>query len=186
MPMPIRLSSTKGAKALIGAAAASLALVACATPTPYGPAEQQGGFGFSEVRIEENRFRVSFAGNSLTDLDQVENALLYRAADLAIQNNADWFEIVQRNTDADRSFVDTGFGTRRTFIRHRVYHPKFGFVSVYDPVWVRDDVRLREVTRYEASAEVILGTGDRPDRPTVYGAIDVQDSLRSAITFPTV
>lgn len=41
-----------------------LLLAACGTATPYQPALD--GYGFKEQKIEGNRYRVSFSGNSLT------------------------------------------------------------------------------------------------------------------------
>ena len=61
------------------AAAAALALSACATATPYGPAGIDSRYGYSEQRVDADRFRVSFAGNSVTSREQVEMSLLLRA-----------------------------------------------------------------------------------------------------------
>ena len=91
MPRPV-------ASALV--VALGLLLAACAgAPTPYQQA--QGGFGYSEQRIEENRYRVSFAGNSATTRQTVEDYLLYRAAELTVQTGHDWFEVADRNTVQD-------------------------------------------------------------------------------------
>ena len=57
-------------------------LAGCAQPTPYQPATE--GYGHSEQQIEDNRYRVSFAGNDLTPADTVQNYLLYRAAELTL------------------------------------------------------------------------------------------------------
>ena len=48
----------------ITAACAALALAACATPTVYAPANPNAAssVGFSEYRIENNRYRVTFQG----------------------------------------------------------------------------------------------------------------------------
>jgi hypothetical protein len=74
-----------------------LLLAACAgKPTPYQ--QTQGGYGYSEQRIEENRYRVSFAGNSATSRQTVEDYLLYRAAELTVQNGHDWFGVADRDT----------------------------------------------------------------------------------------
>jgi hypothetical protein len=74
-----------------------LLVAGCASaPTPYQAA--QGGFGYSEQQIEENRYRVSFAGNSATTRQTVEDYLLYRAAELTVQTGHDWFQVVDRNT----------------------------------------------------------------------------------------
>jgi hypothetical protein len=75
----------------------ALLLTGCASaPTPYQAAK--GGFGYSEQQIEENRYRVSFAGNAATSRQTVEDYLLYRAAELTVQTGHDWFEVVDRNT----------------------------------------------------------------------------------------
>ena len=69
---------------LLAASAAMLA--ACATSTPYQPASKPGGFdGFSQTLIENDRARVTFGGNSLTERETVENYLLYRAAEIAVE-----------------------------------------------------------------------------------------------------
>src|ERR1700743_1322282 len=89
---------------ILGAvAAASLGgmLAGCETPTPYQPlnpnATQAGGY--SEVKLEDNRWRVTFQGNSITSRTAVETNLLHRAAELTLNNGFDWFEAVQRQTD---------------------------------------------------------------------------------------
>jgi hypothetical protein len=58
----------------------------CLVPArPRRPTRRQfdsSSRGYSEQQIENNRFRVQFAGNSLTDRKTVETYLLYRAAEL--------------------------------------------------------------------------------------------------------
>ena len=57
--------------------ASTAMLAACATSTPYQPASKPGGFdGFSQTLIENDRARVTFGGNSLTERDTVENLSL--------------------------------------------------------------------------------------------------------------
>ena len=75
------------------ALAAALALSACATSTPYQPdvRGQRATGGYSEQRLGENRYDVTFRGNTLTKRDRVEGYLLYRAAELTVQNGFDSF-----------------------------------------------------------------------------------------------
>ena len=88
--------------ALVFGVVLGLLLAGCASaPTPYQAA--QGGFGYSEQQIEENRYRVSFAGNSATTRQTVEDYLLYRAAELTVQTGHDWFQVVDRNTAQEYS-----------------------------------------------------------------------------------
>ncbi|MFA5602003.1 MAG: hypothetical protein WDA06_15510, partial [Phenylobacterium sp.] len=93
------MKSKSAALAAVLALGASLA--ACTTATPYQPniPGQAVSGGFSEMRLEPDRFRVTFAGNSLTSRETVEGYLLYRAAELTVQQGYDWFEIVDRATD---------------------------------------------------------------------------------------
>src|SRR3546814_19669289 len=67
--------------------------------TPYVPAAVGEGYGHAVQQIESDRFRVSFAGNSLTDRRTVENYLLYRAAELTLAQGKDHFVVVSRETD---------------------------------------------------------------------------------------
>ena len=63
-----------GRKAVVAALAASTLMVAgCATETTYRPATGQGfnRTGYSDRRIEPDRYLVSFAGYSVTSRDTV-------------------------------------------------------------------------------------------------------------------
>lgn len=138
-------------------------LAACTTATPYGPATPYQ-YGFSETQIETNRYSVSFAGNSLTDLKTVETYLLYRSAELTRSRGYDYFIVVDRKvdeeTDLHGSSMDRfGYPYNPAFAYH-YYHPRHGWAYPYDPFF--NDVTLREVTKYEAIAEIVMGKGPKP------------------------
>jgi hypothetical protein len=88
---------------------AVLALLgACkAHPTPYQPAVD--GYGYSEQRIEENRYRVIFAGNDHTKADTVQNYLFYCAAELTLNHDYDYFTVVDRNLDRSTRYSRSNF-----------------------------------------------------------------------------
>lgn len=46
------------------------------------------------------RYRVGFSGNSMTSRERVERYLLYRAAEIAVQQGYDWFEAADRRTES--------------------------------------------------------------------------------------
>ena len=75
-----RMLLALGACAIVG-------LAACQTATPSQPAAPGGRYspGFSEFRIDESHWRVTFKGNSLTSRETVEKYLLYRSAELTAQ-----------------------------------------------------------------------------------------------------
>lgn len=101
---------SKNKAALAAALLTPLLLAACATATPYQPAKD--GLGYSEQRLETNRYRITYTGNSQTPRDVVENYVMYRAAEVTINNGYDWFVIADRQTHADaaRSGSSGGVG----------------------------------------------------------------------------
>jgi hypothetical protein len=171
-------------KAPIVLAAAATLLAACATPTPYA-ASEPGGYGYSDSRIETNRFRVSFSGNSLTDRETVKTYLLYRASELTLEAGYDWFQVLDRETEKRTRYTSTGspFGPPSLF-HYRYYHPYYGWYPYYDPFWT--DRTYREITRYEASAEIFMGRGEKPDDPNAFDAREVQTNLGPQIVYPEI
>ncbi len=79
--------------------AGALLLAACATATPYQPLDK--GLGYAEQRLETNRYRITYTGNSATPRDVVENYVMYRAAEVTLNNGYDWFVVADRDTRAD-------------------------------------------------------------------------------------
>jgi hypothetical protein len=174
-------------------------LAACETATPYQPyvRGQAISGGYSETRLEANRWRVNFAGNSMTSRETVEGYLLFRAAELTLQNGDDWFAIVDRQTDRNsRTFVEPdplyrpwygpGFGYWRPYWRYRgrgfgwrTWDPWYG-----DPFWA-DRVDVRTVQNFEASAEIVTYKGPKPaDNPRAFDARMVADNLKPRIQYP--
>lgn len=157
--------------ALMSALAAAT-LGACTTATPYAPAVNSQ-YGFTETRIEANRWAVSFAGNNLTDLKTVETYLLYRSAELTRNNGYDYFIMVDRKVDEETNYHGTGMDPYfHPAFTYQYYHPRYGWRYYSDPFF--NDVTLREVTRYEAIAEIVMGKGEKPaDDVNAYDAGDI-------------
>lgn len=180
-------------KTLLAASAfAVLGLSACAvTPTPYQPINLPGANasgGFSELRLEQNRFRVNFSGNTYTERQTVENYLLLRAAELTVSQGYDWFTAVERDTERSTRYRDTGFGGSRFggfggfgyggFYPSYRYYGRYGWSPFYDPfLWDRD-VDIREINRYQATTEIVMGRGPQPaNDPRVFNAREVVANL---------
>ncbi|WP_300576936.1 hypothetical protein [Phenylobacterium sp.] len=182
---------------------AALALVAglsaCATATPYQPnlpgASVSGGY--SEMRVEPDRWRVSFAGNSMTSRETVEGYLLYRAAELTVQQGYDGFSIVTRATDRDARtyvqpdpFYNPWYGPSYAYWRpHWRYYSSFGW-RTWDPYFgdpfFADRVDVRTVERFEATAEIVMYRGAKaPGDPNAFDARAVLENLGPRIVRPT-
>ncbi|MGE0045774.1 MAG: hypothetical protein AB7J28_02660 [Hyphomonadaceae bacterium] len=170
----------------IAAGLALALLAACATPTPYAPSQTARGYGYTETQIEQNRVRLGFRGNTLTDRETVETYLLYRAAELSLERGYDYFVIVDRDTDADRRVQQVG-GSRYYpgfYPSWRYYSRRFGWRPWYDPFF-DDPVSFREVTQYEANAEVAMFRGERPrDDANAFNAREVESNLRARVVRP--
>ena len=185
---------------LISAFAVALMLAACATSTPYAPASSEKGYGFSEQRIEDNRYRIMFRGNSSTTRETVENFLLYRAAELTMINGYDYFVVVEGDTEARRSYTSTGdpffgpafygrsgFGGRG--FRGRGFRGGYGFpYYAYGFGWGSPYAGgvTREITRYSAVAFITMHKGPKPEEDAqAFDARDVSQNLRPLVVTPT-
>ena len=150
-------------------------LAACGHPTFYQPA--MDGYGFTEQRLEANRYRITFRGNSITPLPVVENYLLFRAAELTLQNGYDWFEIVDKKTSKSTRYLATydDFGRPFYVRRYPYYWYDPGFSSVY----------YRPIDEFTATANVLMLNGPKPpNRTDAYDARDVIQRVGPTIRRP--
>lgn len=177
----VRTKAEPDMKTLLNGRAGSLLLAlaatsGCMTETPYQPdvAGQPVSGGYSETRRAEGRYTVNYVGNSLTSRDRVEGYLLYRAAELTLQNGYDWFLIVDRLTERDTNtyfqpdpFYRPWYGQRYGHWRPRWrYYRQGGGWSTWspeggDPFWA-DRLDVRTIERFEAHAEIIMHRGPLP------------------------
>ncbi|WP_374575194.1 hypothetical protein [Phenylobacterium sp.] len=177
--------------------AAAALLAACTTATPYQPnvPGQSVKGGYSEVKLESDRYRVTFTGNTLTSREQVESSLLYRAAELTVSQGYDWFSVVERNTDRKaRTYVepDPMFQSYGPYPywhpAWRYYGPAYGWRS-WDPYWGdpfwADRMDVRTVERFEATAEIQMHKGQKPEGDArAFDAHAVMDNLGPHIQRP--
>jgi len=156
---------------LLSLAVGAAALAACTTPpTPYGPALIDQ-YGYTDQKIEQDRFRVTFAGNSKTDREQVENYLLFRAAEVTLQNGYDHFVIAKDETETLITYrtntLGTGFSPYGYFGFH---HGGAGAAG--------SDSTARPIPSYEASAVIVARKGEKPDEDVnAYDARAVIESI---------
>ena len=148
---------------LLPAAALGLGLAACApTPTAYGPAAAIGsGVGYEDLRIEDDRWRVTFTGGPSASRADVERLALRRAAELSLSNGYEWFTVVDRRFDQEGAAspvrvggsVGTGFGSG-------------GFRT--SGVGVGISLSPGRERRTSVTLEIIAGSGPKPE--TAYEA----------------
>jgi len=126
--------STKTFKNVALATASALLMAACASTTPFQPASKPGGFdGYSQTMIENDRARITFGGNSLTERDTVENYLLFRTAQVAKEKGFDHFTLERRDTEQNTRLRSSGLnrgyggGFYDPYFGYSFYRPSFGW-----------------------------------------------------------
>ena len=169
-------------------AAALLALAGCETATPYQPLaahKSDARGGYAETQIEANRWRVLFSGNALTSRDTVERYLLYRSAELTVQQGYDWFAAVDRATDKQtQTSVDPYFGAYWG-PSWGFYHRRYGWGYGHwgDPYWGAP-LDVQQTSEYKASAEIVMGKGPKPADRSAFDAHSVIEHLGPTIQRP--
>lgn len=163
MATSIRLSARLAAGAAY--VALGVALYGCAAPatTPYRPALDANDQGYQEQRIEANRYRVSFTGNSVTSREAVENFMLLRTAELTLNQGYDYFVLDNQDTESQTYYLQSmsEYGPLDPF--YGCVWPRSGFaVSTTTPI-----------TNYKAQAYVVMFKGEKP--PTELKAFDARD-----------
>ncbi len=145
-------------------------LAGCAATGPGGYSAATGDdFGYTEMRIEENRYRVVYRGSAGMPPEVVEDYALRRAAELTIQNGFDWFRVVARDLmHEERGGVSLGAGVgtgsygRRSGVSVGV-GGDFGKVGAND--------------YFTARIEVLMSEGEAPDDAEAYDAASVIESF---------
>lgn len=158
---------------LILAAGALLALSACVSPTVYQPATDNEGY--TDQQIADDKYRVTFFGNSVTPRNVVDNDLLYRAAELTVSTGNDYFLLLSHDVERDVTYLN--------YVD--VPYPYWG--PFYDPFFYDGytEVTSQPIEKYRAYATIAVGKGEPPkDNPNAYDARDVMKRLSGSVLRP--
>ena len=155
------------------ALALALGLVsACATPAAYGPQTKPGGPGYSEMRIEADRYRVSFNGAGSPQL--ATDYALRHAANLTLAAGYDHFIVDQR-------FVERTGGNRGPSLSVGLGTAHIGgnsAVGVGTSIGVPLGGGGGGISN--ATLDIRLGRGPKPAGVDAYDARQVRDSMGAA------
>lgn len=162
-------------------------MVGCATQTPYKPAEKRDAEGYTETRLGDNRYRVTFVGNSSTPAETVKDYALLRAAELTLQEGYHWFSVAERDKNEktrSATTVGTGFSTPG----YTTVYQRCGVLSCQTAVshspgfstgfGVSNTVSS---SSFSYSFEIFLGKTPMPKDPNAYDAKELAKSLRGLI-----
>lgn len=152
------------------AALSALMLAGCATGA-YGPryeqATSQYDEGYSQNKIDDNRYRVSYRVSN-GDAQLAQDWALRRAAELTLDQRYDWFQIISRN----RAFQDNDFDRYEKF---RSYNDRYNDRPRYDNRYDDGDA--------VAMIEVIMGGNPPPRSASVYDARQVLNYTRASTRY---
>lgn len=165
-------------------------LTACATQTEYKPAADRGEYGYTDTQLAENRYRVTFTGNTMTPKETVQDYALLRAAELTLQNGYDWFRLANRETDKKTRTTTSGgagFGPGT----HTSVYQRCGLMSC-DTVVAQhttpdigaDIYTTSTRSSYSSSIEVMMGKDPMPEDVEVYDARELASTLRRWMETP--
>ena len=152
----------------IAACLAIVALTACASgPEPYQRAESPSDLGATVLPIEDNRLRVSYRAR---DAETSRTFALLTAAEETLARGAEWFRVINAYGEEDVS------GSSGTSVSIGGATGSGGRSSVGVGVGLGFPIGGRSGKSVHA-LEIIIGSGDQPDDPEVYDAVQVRDAL---------
>lgn len=154
--------------------AAALGLAACSTaPTPYQALGDNGGY--SDQRIENDRFSVTFQGNSATPRDVVEEYALFRAAEVTLENGYDYFKVVSREIEPVVESVRGGGPRVGVGLGRGIGNFGFGVSTGFGGGGRAD-------YSYAGYLDIVVFENEKPgDDRDVYTALDVIENLKGKI-----
>ena len=183
----------------IGLALGLTGITGCTTATPYQPYVGEGARGvhggYSQERLGPDSFRVRFHGNELTSRERVEAYLLYRTAELTLQQGFDWFNTIASHTEHEIRTYASPDPFYRPYWDYPYWRPYWGYYrrgygwDYWDPwrsgpFW-SGRVDIRTVEAFEASAEVRMHKGATPvGEPGAMDARQVMARLGPSIELP--
>ena len=149
-------------------------IAGCASEGPTGyQAAGDGRFGYTETRIEDGRFRITYRGSGGMSIERVEQLALRRAAELTQTEGLEWFRVVSQEVSGeDRGGVSVGGG---------VGTGSYGRRSGVGVGIGGDFGRVGSSRYFTARLEILMGSGPRPDDPAVYRAGSVLENAPVSI-----
>lgn len=171
--------------------AIALVLSGCASVGTYQPQSADRPDGYADRRLDDTHWRVEFVGDASTSQERVESYLLYRAAEITIDNGFDWFLPAEHALEEETEVIVEARAAPalspvwRPMWRHR----KRFFWSDWMPAGARREPEselpqstAQTITRYAAREDITMGTGAPPQG--AFNAREVVALLQPSIVRP--
>ncbi len=156
----------------------AVAAIGCATPY------QQSSFrgGYSDTRIDSNTVMVSFKGNGFTGRQKVESYLLYRCAEVTLNDGYDYFVLASEDTESKHGYSSTPstFASTTSASAIATGNSAFGQAQTFGTL---NPGHTFTYTKYGGEAVIKMFKGKKPgDDPRAYDAHEVKQYLGPQIT----
>ncbi len=157
----------------------SLVIILSGCATPYQSKRFSGGY--TDSRIDANTVRVSFYGNGHTTRETVENDMLYRCAEVTLQDGYDYFVIVSGDTTPTFSTYTTpGTYNQHTNTNLNVYgNTGYASSSTYGYYQPGHTFHTR---KFESSVMIKMFNGKKPaNLSNAYDAHEIVNYMKPQI-----
>ncbi len=157
------------------ALACLLVVGAGACATPYQQSSFRGGY--SDTRIDSNTTIVSFKGNAFTGRQTVESYLLYRCAEVTLNDGDDYFILASEDTESKHSSSSTPgtFTSTTSASAIATGNSAFGQAQTFGTL---SPGKTFTHTKYGAEAVIKMFKGKKPaDDPRAYDAREIRQYL---------
>jgi hypothetical protein len=155
-----------------------MSLYACGTSDPYVGGEGAGLGTFSESRLTEDRYRITFNGEPEATSDQVKDLALLRAAQVTLANDYDWFRVVNQETAATTAVTPTTVTTTTPAQTVSRDCGALGCTTTVTPAYSGTQViAVKENDACSTASEIVMGDGSLRDPTVAYDADELYDAL---------
>ena len=144
-----------------------IGLVGCATE--YQATGMTGGY--SETRLGENIYRVSFQGNGFTNVERVTDFTLLRSAELTIRNGYKWFAIIDSAQAVNKSTATIGSNRSNTV---GSVNPSTG---TFNATTFNSSPTTYVVSKPSASNTIVMYKAAEKPEGISYNAFYIRDSI---------
>jgi hypothetical protein len=152
---------------------------------------------YSETKRSAIRYRLTLKGHSFSSRDAIEKYLLYRAADLTLQQHYQWFTLIESHSKGDAAPVPKPdpAGPRYSF-RMNFWRPVWRYKLAGSSAWstwspfsnaafFADGKDAKTVTDFDVSADIVTHKGTMDDsNPLAFEPSAVSDFLINQVSPP--
>jgi hypothetical protein len=161
---------------------------------PMVPAAKPGVY--SQVKRSAGHYRLTVKGHNFTSQDAIEKYVLYRAADLTLQQHFQWFTLTENRSKGDIAPLPKRdpAGLHYSF-RMQFWRPVWRYKLAGSPKWTTwspfstavffaQDKDPKSISEFELNADIVMHKGTMDDSPLAFEADAVSDFLINQVSLP--